>query len=64
MLEKINKGIVGGISISMFLVLYHEIQQTQETLRRIELAIQYIHKGFGTGLRVAGSNEGETVQRD
>ena len=64
MLEKINKGIVGGISISMFLVLYHEIQQTQETLRRIELAIQYIHKGFGAGLRVAGGGDAEKDRRN
>ena len=44
MLEKFNKGMV-GVSLSVvILILYYEIRQANESLRRIELKLQHIYQ--------------------
>ena len=69
MLDKTDKGMIGGLTgfvLSLFLVLYHEIQQNQETLRRIELKLDHLnHRKSGAGVKLAEEAEnGKSVQNE
>lgn len=54
MLGKLEKQMLGGITglvMSLFLILYHEIQQNQESLRRIEVKLNQLnHRGTGINM--------------